>query len=354
MINLDSREEINKIDKENMYSSVSKLGDQIWQAWNDIAKIKLPDSCSLATSVVIAGMGGSALGGRIIDSLIPERARTPIEVFTEYHLPNYVGKNTLVIASSYSGNTEEAVTDAKQAILKSAQLLIITTGGKLAELAKDKNIPAYIIDPRENPSQQPRMALGYSIGAILGVLARCEFVSISDEEIVQLVENIKRFTKELGIEKKDSLAKVLAKKLHQSIPVLVASEHLVGSAHAVKNQLNEGAKTFSTLFDIPELNHHLLEGLKNPAKAKELLKFLFIESFLYTPRVQKRYPITKKVVEENGVEVISYQTKGKDKLNQVFELLVLGSFVQFYLAMLYEIDPTPIPFVDYFKKEMAK
>ena len=135
---------------------------------------------------------------------------------------------------------------------------------------------------------------------------------------------------------------------------MVASEHLIGTAHTIKNQFNESAKTFCALFDIPELNHHLMEGLKNPAKLKELFTFVFINSNKYTERVQKRYPITSNVVEKNGVSFQMFSPRSENKLSQVFETLVFGSFIVFYLTKKYSIDPMAIPWVDYFKQELAK
>jgi glucose/mannose-6-phosphate isomerase len=116
MINLDNQAEIEKFDKGKILASIRLLPDQMEQAWEEVKKLEIPKACFLANNVVIAGMGGSALGGRIVDSLIADRARIPIEVFTQYDLPNYVNEKTLVIANSYSGNTEETVSMAKQAI----------------------------------------------------------------------------------------------------------------------------------------------------------------------------------------------------------------------------------------------
>jgi len=356
MINLDSLDEIKKLDEGDVLASVQKLGDQFWQAWNEMKQVDIPEDYSKAKNVVVAGMGGSALGGSIVDSFAHGRIRVPVEIFNEYHLPNYVNKNTLVIASSYSGNTEEAVANIHEAHSLGAKVFAICAGGKLASFAKEKNIPMYLIDPVQNPSGQPRLALGYSLGSILSVLAGKEYIHLSDTEAVEIVETIKAQTVEYDVynEEKQNPAKTFARKLVNTLPVLVASEHLVGAAHAFKNQLNETAKTFAVLFSIPELNHHLLEGLAHPKKAKEILKFVFITSDLYTQRVQKRHEITKGVVEKNGVSTLTYAMRSKTKLNQAFELLTFGSFVQFYLAMLYEINPAPVPWVDYFKKELAK
>ncbi len=356
MRNLDSEKEIKDFDKGKVLESVRRLPAQVEQAWAEINKLKFPKACSLAKNVVIAGMGGSALGGRIIDSLVPFRARAPIEIFTEYHLPNYVNKDTLVIASSYSGNTEETISATREALKKGAQIFGITTGGKLGELLKKENLPSYIYTPKENPAKQPRLALGYSVMATMAILARCGFIILSQDEIKSAVSTLEEFIKEFDshVPEDKNLAKRMAVKLKGKIPILVASEHLVGALHAFKNQLNEGSKTFSVSFDIPELNHHLMEGLRNPAMAKEYLYFLFFESKLYSSRIQKRYPITREVVEKNEIDYSVYQLRSSKKIQQIFEALSFGSFVHFYLAFLYGVDPLKVPWVDYFKEKLAK
>jgi glucose/mannose-6-phosphate isomerase len=355
MIDLDKIEQVEKTDSGNIVNSILALPAQIEQVWKQVREVEKPDRCALAKNVVIAGMGGSALGGRMIDSLIQDRSRTPIEVFTQFHIPNYVNQDSLVIISSYSGNTEETLSDLNQAIKRKAQVFAITTGGRLSEFIKDKTVDGIIIDPINNPSGQPRMALGYSVASILAILSRCEFIQLSTDEIDKVVNSLKIKLEEFGItvNSQNNLAKLVSKKLYRKIPVLVASEHMVGSAHAFKNQINETAKCFSVLFDIPELNHHLMEGLKNPAEAKQYLKFLFIESELYSDGVKKRYPITQEVVGKNEVEFFSYKLTSEKKIEQIFELLALSSFVSFYLSCLYGEDPVKIPWVDYFKSKLS-
>ena len=356
MINLDSQDEIKKIDKGGILSSIERLPYQISQAWEEVNKLNIPQECLLSKNVVISGMGGSALGGRIIDSLIPDRVRTPIEVFTEFHLPNYVNKETLVVLSSYSGNTQETLSAGHEAIKRGATIFCVTTGGKLKEFANENSLPSYIFEPKENPSNQPRMGLGYSIASILAILTKCEFITIGSDEIRGVIELLNNFLKEYGVtcSQNSNLAKLTAKKLLKRIPILIASEHLVGSVHSFKNQLNENSKTFSALFDIPEANHHLMEGLRNPAQAKEFLHLLFFESALYSSDVKIRYPITREVVEKNEIETSVYTLRSDKKLLQIFETLIFGSYVSFYLAMLYAVDPAPIPWVDYFKEKIAR
>ena len=134
----------------------------------------------------------------------------------------------------------------------------------------------------------------------------------------------------------------------------VASEHLIGNAHAAANQINENAKRFAGYFTLPELNHHLLEGMKYPQNNPDSLLFIFLESKLYDKRIQKRYAITKEVLKKNMIPFLTYTCDEKTPFGQAAEVLVMGSYLSFYLAVLEGIDPTAIPFVDYFKSEMKK
>lgn len=352
---VDFNSKIGKLDKSNLYESIVRLPNQVQQAWDEISSMKIYEKYINCQNILISGMGGSALGGRILNSSLEDKIRVPIDYSTKQTLPNYINSKSLVIISSYSGNTEETIKSLEVAIEKNANVFIITSGGILKDYIIKKNIPGYIINPKENPCNQPRMGLGYSIFSMIALLKKCKFVNLDDNDISRMIVLMKKkvleFSKDISFEKNE--AKLIASKLKGKIPVLIASEHLIGTAHAFKNQLNENAKTFTCLFDIPEANHHLMEGLRNPALAKEYLSFLFIFSKLYTPFCQKRYPLTKDVIEKNDIQTISYHLDSHSKLDQVAELLVFGSFVSFYLAILYDLDPTPIPWVDYFKEKLS-
>ncbi|BCX14872.1 MAG: phosphate starvation-inducible protein PsiE [Patescibacteria group bacterium] len=356
MKDLDNTEKFLDFDKNKVYDSICSFAGQVKQAYEEIKNIKVPKSYLNAKNIVIAGMGGSALGGRVVDSLIPQRVRVPVEVFTEFYIPNYVNKDSLVIISSYSGSTQETLRDINEAIKRQAKIFVITTGGELEEIATKENIPSYIFNPINNPSGQPRLALGYSVTAIMAFLSKCDYIHLSDEEISEVVSFIENLIKDYSREKADheNLAKKLAVELTGFLPVIVSSEHLIGSCYAFKNQLNETAKTFAVLFDIPELNHHLLEGLKNPTRLRNILKFLVVESNLFSREVSRRYSVTKDVISKNGYPVLTYETLGKNKILQVFEVIVLSYFVAYYLAFIYGEDPSKIPWVDYFKEKLRE
>ena len=355
MNKLDSLEKLKRFDKKGVLSSIKLLPKQAEQAWIEVNKLKLPKSFANVKNIVVCGMGGSALGERVIDSFTEKYIRAPMEIFTQYYIPGYVNKDCLVIISSYSGNTEEALSSVHLALERNACIFVITTGGKLAELVKEEELNAYVYDPKYNPGKQPRFALGYSIFSILALLNKTSFITLSKENLRDLHKCLAKFIDEFGprMPEKKNMAKILAKKLQRKIPIIIASEHIRGTAYAFKNQLNETSKTFSTFFEIPELNHHLMEGLRFPAKAKEILHFLFLKSELYSERVSRRYPLTSEVVEKNSISQDCYVARSETKMEQVVEILALGSFVSFYLAVLNDVDPYEIPWVDYFKKKLA-
>jgi glucose/mannose-6-phosphate isomerase len=352
---LDSREQIAALDKSNMIGSIESLADQVKHAWEDVKKLSAnyPEEIK---QVVVVGMGGSALGADVFRHLFKTSLNIPFEVYNSYQLPAYINKNTLVIVSSYSGTTEEPLNCIEQAVQKKSQLACITAGGELAEIAKKSNYLTYTIDPVHNPSNQPRMALGYALVGLFGLMNAAGITHITDEEIDQTITTIIRTSETLGVEttKEENQAKLLAFSTIERRPVFVGSEFLVGGLHVAANQWNENAKMFADYKVVPEINHHLLEGLKFPKSNALNHLFIFFQSNLYLEKNQKRINITQQIVEENDIETIKIELVSETKLSQVFELITIMSFTGFYISILEGLDPSPIPFVDMFKAELKK
>lgn len=326
------------MDYTKVTESVNLMPQQVMAGWSAVQNIET--NFSDIKNIVVCGMGGSALGARILDSFT---SNIPLKIVNNYNLPDFAEQNSLVIISSYSGNTEEIVSCFEQSVEKNLQTFVIATGGKIGELAEQNNTPFYKIDPKENPSKQPRLASGYSIGAMLSLFSKLNIVKVTKEDLESA----------LNFESPKNKAQEIAEQVRENAVICVASEHLIGSTHAAKNMLNETSKNFSSLFELPELNHHLMEGLKHPINLRLSSKFLFIESDIYHPRIQKRYETTKDVVTQNEYKYLEYKAKGDTKLKQIFEVLALGGYLQIYLGQIYNEDPTSIPWVDYFKKKMA-
>lgn len=353
---LDDLSHIKQLDKANVRGSVEALPDQCWHAWEEASKIKIPNHYLEVKNLVMTGMGGSGLGARLVESIYQYKLRVPLVRVNHYALPGFVDDKSLVICSSYSGSTEETIENFRQALGKNAKIMVLATGGKLLEMAKAHKVPFYKIDPVFNPSNQPRMAIGYSVVGQLVLTAKSGLINLEKKEISEVVDVMKKVQKKLTPEVPTSknTAKSLAQQMFSKIIVYMASGHLNGASHTIKNQLNENAKTFAVRFEIPELNHHLMEGLRFPKTNQENLFCFLTNSHLFHPRIQERIRLTKEVIEKNKIQVYLWQGKASSRLAQAFEFIQYGSYVNFYLSMLYNLDPAPIPWVDYFKKRLSK
>ncbi len=353
---LDSLIAIKKIDTENMLGSLQMLHKQVDEIALIAEDLMIPSAYKKFDRIVVFGMGGSALGSQVIQSVYRKELKYPLEIINGYEMPGYVNSKTLVILSSYSGTTEEVLFVAELARVRKAKIAVISAGGELAQFAKKNKYPALIFSTENNPCGSPRMGLGYSIIGQLILFSKLGVLKISKKQIQEVVKTIAVYDTSYGVltPEKENPAKQLARKTIDRSVWFVGSEHLLGSAHIAANQMNENAKRMSGYFSVPELNHHLMEGMMYPKGNKSSLLFVLLESSLYFERVQKRYSVTKKVLEKNGIVHASYVSKESDSLLQMCECLVFFSYVSYYSGLLKKIDPTAIPFVDYFKKEMGK
>lgn len=354
MNTLDNLQKIKKLDSGRVLDSIEALGSQISQAWQEVKGLKLPLTFKNFDKIVVNGMGGSALGADIIRSLFADRLKAPLILINSYHLPKCLDSKTLYIMSSYSGTTEEVLYSLAQARRKQAKTFGIASGGRLGDLIRRKKISGYIFNPQSNPSGQPRMGLGYSLGAQLGVLKKVGLLDITKQEIKGSLAGLARLHRKFGAlnPAKNNPAKKLAAFLRNKIPLAVAAEFLSGNAHVFANQINENAKNFANYFLISELNHHLLEGLSFPRANAGQLTFVFFDSGLYFPLNHKRLLITRDVATKNKIKSFYYRLSAPDKLSQVLEMLVFGSYASFYLAILNNVNPSKIPWVDYFKAKL--
>ncbi|PIR79664.1 MAG: hypothetical protein COU25_04180 [Candidatus Levybacteria bacterium CG10_big_fil_rev_8_21_14_0_10_35_13] len=345
MIDLNNPLTFKHLDPKDVYGSTGLLADQVKQVLDDFKNINPPEDLKNIKNIVISGMGGSAYGGHVAKSLLKNDISLPIYINNDYTLPYFVNIETLVILISYSGSTEETLASAKEALKKNAKISGITTGGDLGEFLTQSSSFYYIFDPKNNPSGQPRLGTGYTVFGTLALLNKLGVINNLSKEFdtakKELEDNINAI-KETSID--------ISQKIRGFIPVIFSAEFLEGNAHIIRNQFNETSKSFSAFSQIPELNHHLMEGLKYPLDKK--IKVLFLNSDLYSPSVKKRVEHTKDVISKNNIEWLEYMPEGSSSLSQVLSVLSFGSFVTFYLGILYNEDPSLIPWVDYFKQQL--
>jgi len=346
MNNLDDAAAMKKLDPSGVLKSTGMFPDQCQQAWQESSKIQFPDEYKNVKNIVVCGMGGSRFTPRTIKELFKDRISIPYEINEDYTLPAYAGPETLVILSSYSGTTEEVISCAQDAIRRGTKISAVVKGGKVAELLQ--NATGYIFDPKFNPCGQPRIGGGYLLMGHAGLLKALGYLDISDDEVLQAIV----WARQKGTDTKPY--KDLANMLLDTHPFIVTSEFLRGFGNGFANQINETAKMISDSRHIPELNHHMMEGLKRPESLHRNGLFVFILSDRYTDVTKKRFKITKEVVEKQNVKSLEVTLSGPSKLAQVLEAYTLSGYTTFYMAMRYDTDPVAIPWVDYFKAQLAK
>jgi len=356
MNTLDTINDMKKLDPSNVLGSIDMFPDQCLTAWNEASKIMFPQQYKQAKNIVVCGMGGSRFTPKTIHELFFKEITIPYEIVDGYDLPGYVNEQTLVILSSYSGSTEEVLSCANQAISQKAMLTGLAYGGKVIEFLKTNTLPYYQFDGKANPCGQPRVGGGYLLMGHLAFLTTLGFLTISQNDVTSAIEYARTYGITLNgtISTEKNAAKQLALLLKDTHPFLIAGEFLRGAVNGFANQINETAKMISDFRYIPELNHHLLEGLLRPETLHQNGLFIFLTSTLYSDKIKKRFAITKDVVEKQKVPTFGIELTGTSKLAQVLELFTISGYTTFYLAMLYDTDPVAIPWVDYFKAQLGK
>ncbi len=347
MIDLNNPLSFKNLDPKDVYGSTGLLADQCEQIWEDAKLLTFPDNYTGFDNIILCGMGGSAYSSYIIQSLFKDKLTVPLIYNNDYDLPAFADEKTLIILSSYSGTTEESLACANEAIAKNLKVTAITNGGPLSQTLKTNNMPALIFDPKNNPSGQPRLGTGYMILGTIILLTKLGILNVTEDEVKAAISELRANQENI---KKAAID--LAPQLKDFFPLIMCSGFLHGNAHVLRNQFNETSKSFAAFEDIPELNHHLMEGFKYPGGLK--MKTLFLDSDLYDPKHLKRIQLTEDVVTKNNIQSVHFKALGSTKLSQMFAVLAFGGFVTFYLGILYGEDPSLIPWVDYFKEQLKK
>ena len=344
-------------DFSKAVESLNALPDQIAEILALGQNLNLPADYRQINKVVVSGMGGSNLGARLIASIFNQELKVPIIISADYDIPGFVDEQTLFILSSYSGSTEETLASYAPAKARGAKCLVITAHGlhnPLLTLAESEALPILAFTPNFNPSNQPRLAVGYSCFALSAVLDKLGIISLDSSALELALKKMRVWGEMLLPDKIDNDAARIAGGIKERQIVLVAGDFLTGNLHTLRNQINENAKNFASYLVLPDLNHHAMEGLDKPDSNHEDIIFIFFDSQLYSDKVQLRSKLTKQVVAKNNIAFADIQLLGATKLEQALEVLQLGAWVTLYLALENEVNPLAIPWVDWFKGELKK
>ena len=299
-------------------------------------------------NIVWAGMGGSALPAVTIQSW--PRVTVPFEITRDYNIPAYVGPSTLFIASSYSGNTEETLSALAMAEEKQAQIVVVAAGGKLAQIAKEKNYPLFAIPD----GIQPRMATFYFVNAFTAIVKDLGVTEVSTDELANvgewLKEEVKVWAKESPLA--DNQAKQLAVQLAGKTPIMYAGPKLFPAANKWKICFNENAKNTAWANYYPEFNHNEFIGWSSHPVDKPFA-VVEIRSNLEHPRTQKRFEVTERLLSGMRPSPIVITPKGETVLQQLAWSFALGDFVSIYLGILNGVNPTPVELVEKLKVELG-
>ncbi len=347
---LDQRNQWAKIDPNAMRTFVEKFPEHVESAGSSECDIHTPDTGNIH-SIVVSGLGGSAIGGDLAGTIAGRHLRFPFIVNRDYDLPPFVDRSTLVFACSYSGNTEETLSAYHQAREAGASIVCITSGGKLEALAGADGYQVLSL-PAGIP---PRAALGYSLFALLGALQSLQHIPDLSDSVSETVAVLKNIRKKFGIESPESQndAKIIAQSLHGRITAIYGSGAILGAvAFRWRSQIEENAKNLAFHHILPEMNHNELVGWKFPEAVLRNIGVILLRDREDHPQVQRRFELTKEIISSKAAAIHEVWSEGESLLSRVMSLIYLGDYVSLFLAYLNEVDPTPVEVIDYFKSKL--
>lgn len=349
-INLDDISSYRKLDPSDMLRHIHDIPSLCRKAWDQALALELPQEYKNIDKVVILGMGGSAIGGDLLSSLLINKCTVPISVHRNYSPPAFIDDNTLVIASSYSGMTEETLEAFRPLLLRGAKKLVMASGGQLSSIAIDNHIPAFIFDYKS----PPRAALPLSLFALVGIMSKLGLAGDMTQDIAESCSILARIDGEINekVPEAQNPAKQIAMRMFGNMAIIYGAEHLSEVAARWKIQINENVKGWAFNAAFPELNHNATSGYEVPAEICKNTHVIMLRSKTLHPRVLLRYSLTGKLLDKAGLKNEIVEAAGISDLAQMMSLILTGDYVSYYLALLYGIDPYPIKAVDYLKAEL--
>ncbi len=304
-------------------------------------------------NILYFGMGGSGITGELLADVLFDELSVPLNVVRGYLSPAYCSSETLIIVSSYSGNTEETLSALQASVDKGAQILAITSGGKLAKMAVEKGwnlikIPAGLM---------PRQALGYMFFPLYHLFGAAKLIKNYEEDLSKFIQFIADLNKKNDYPHAGQhvLSLDLARTVQGKVPVIYSTApYLKTISKRWQNQVHENGKSPAFANNLPEMNHNEIVGWESEMKHLDRFIVVFLENEKPHPRIQKRIELSKKIIKERGIEVVDIYTCGTTIMEKVFSLVVLGDWMSYFLALAYKKDPATIQNIDFLKEEMSK
>ena len=345
-------ESLKKADPSDMYGVICSMPRQAREVLEIVDKTEMSLAGDTCRSLIICGMGGSAIAGDIISAYGQDKMAMPVWVQRNYGLPGWAGPDDLAVISSYSGDTEESLSAYNQAQKKGIRILAITSGGKLGSLCRQNNNPCLII-PGGLP---PRGALGYSFFGLWGMLTKLGLIKASRSEAVEAISLLETLAAELALENPapKNQAKELAQKLQNHLPVIYSSvDSLWPVARRWTNQINENSKMLSYCAFFPELCHNEIVGWQELPQVRRGAKIVMLSDREDHGSNNLRAGIISDILKTEAAEIITAKTRGESLLARMFSLVFLGDMASYYLALLNQVDPTPVERIKFLKSKLG-
>ncbi len=341
-----------KYDQENMFQSIWNFPNNLKDAIVIGNKINLKNDYAHIQNIVVAGMGGSAIGGDIVSVLENSNIKIPYVVCRDYSIPEWVNSQSLVICSSYSGNTEETISAFHKSIKSGASICGITTGGELLKLLK-KNEKDFIKIPS---GLQPRAAVAFSFIPIIKLIEKVGIIqSDLDSWIGNSITNLEKNRVVYSNEGNENPVYELAHKIYKKIPIIYSNTSSMRiNAVRLKGQINENGKMLAYNNELPELNHNEIVGWKNNSEFFKFLCVLWLEDDRDSGRIKIRKNITEKILNEINVPQYSIKIIGKTFQERFLHMINYGDWLSFWCAILNETDPSPVEKIVRLKNELSK
>jgi glucose/mannose-6-phosphate isomerase len=344
-----TRDAIDSIDSARQIDDVLGLPDQLRDALWRVESANL-EPYDAPGGLVVAGMGGSAIGGLLAREALGDRASRPITLARGYALPPWTTPDTVVLCSSYSGNTEETLAVYEAAGALGARRIVATTGGKLADAARAESVPVIPLPG----GFQPRAAVAYSLVVALEVAWLCGAGERLHAEIDVAAAHVEQIVEMWGPDAPSGcLAKELARGLHGTIPQIAGSGLTAPIAYRWKTQINENAKTPAFSHELPELDHNEIEGWSGASQFGRFSAVFLDDSDLH-PRIRQRIELTRGLIEAEAAGTYRVESVGQNRTERLISLVLLGDLLSLYLAVLREVDPGPVPTLERLKSALSR
>jgi glucose/mannose-6-phosphate isomerase len=347
---LDDAEKMRKIDKSDML----KFCVDMAKHYRESAKNDENITFDYATpeNIVVAGMGGSGIGGELLKDYARDRASVPIEVSKDYQLPAYVDKRSLVLLVSYSGETEETLSAFLDAIEHKCMVYCVSSGGTLLKYAEKLNVPHLQV----RGEMPPRAALPHMFAPLLTILEKTGMASGVSEELSEATKLLEKVSKENAPERKtaQNFSKALAAGLSGITPVVYGFGYFRGVAMRWKQQFNENSKVPAKWEVFSELNHNEIVGWENAAKLGKNYASVFIRDKMEPAEVRSRIEITKALMQPSVSKTFEVCAQGKSQLAKMLSTICIGDFTSVYLALQRKVDPTPVKTISLLKEKIEQ